>query len=495
MVVDLAVTPPKLTVFFADSGDSTDIPGVAVGDFNGDGIGDLLLGARFGDGPDNTRQDAGEAYLIFGRSDLGGSVDIAQGQQDMTILGGKTGDNLGYSVAAGDLNADGIDDIIVAAPMSEGPDATARTDRGEVYVIFGRRDLGGIVDIAEGPQDLTIVAAEGFSLLGDSMDVCDVNGDDIEDVILGAPFAGRVPGSPPGGPRTELGEVYVVFGSASLGGSIAIAEGQQDFTIKGPERFSELGDAVACGDVNGDGIADIIAVAEAADGPNGDRPNAGQAYVVFGSRDLAGLIVTAEGQQDAIILGGDPQDALGLSAASGDVNGDGTEDILLVAQRADGPGNTRDAAGEAYVVFGSRAIGGTIDTAAGEQSLTIVAADDHDLLSSSAARGDINGDDIDDILLGAPFGEGPDNAGDSVGELHIIYGSKALGGAIDLAQAAQAIVIYGADTGDRLASSVASGDLDGDGELELVLVAPYAAGPDNSRPGAGEAYVISLAQR
>jgi len=396
LVLDLAVTAPLSTIFAIDEGDlRNDVPAVAVGDFNGDGIDDLLLGARFGDGPENSREEAGEAYVIFGASDLAGTVDLAAAEQDLTIIGERPGDNLGMSVAAGDLNDDGVDDIIVSAPMSEGiEDPDYRTDRGEVYVIFGGAGLAGTIDIAEGEQDVTIIAAEGFSLMGDSMATGDVNGDGIADLVLGAPFAGRVPGSPHGGPRTELGEVYVIFGSPALRDSISIPEGQQDFTISGPEQYSELGDAMAVGDVNGDGIDDIIAVGEAADGPEGARPNAGVVYVVFGSTSLGGMTDTAKDEQDLTIVGADAQDALGFCAASGDINGDGIDDIVLVAQRADGAGEGRDTSGEAYVIYGSPDLKGTIDTLAGEEDMTIFAADAHDLLSSCATSRDLNGDGV-----------------------------------------------------------------------------------------------------
>jgi hypothetical protein len=499
--IDLEAAAPELTIFAADAGDlKNDVPALAVGDFNGDGIEDLLVGARFGDGPGTgttcddgrtvgDRCQAGEAYVIFGSSGLSGTVDVAQGQQGLTIFGAKPGDNLGYGVASGDLNADGIDDIIVSAVFSEGP-ANARTDRGEDYIIFGHAGLSGTMDMAEGDYDLNIFAAEGFSLLGDSMATCDINGDDVDDLVLGAPFAGRVPGSPVGGPRTELGAIYVVFGSPTLSGSVSIPLDEQDFTITGAERFGELGDAVACSDVNGDGIDDIIAVAEAADVADGERPNAGIAYIVFGSPDLEGTISIAESQQNLTILGADAQDALGFSAASGDLNGDGIDDIVLVAQRADGLG-ARNTSGQAYVILGSPDLSGTIDVAKGEEDITVPGFDAHDLLSSSAARGDINGDGIEDLMLGTGFGRGPSNSRNGAGEAYIIFGSPTLKGTIDPAMGQHDITIFGAEAGDRLGAAVASGDIDGDGVLEIILVATDADGPDSARVDAGEIYVIA----
>lgn len=492
LVIDLATAAPLLTIFAIDEGDlRNDIPSLVVADFNGDGLDDILLGARFGDGPDNSQNNAGEAYVIFGSHDLSETIDLAQAEQDLTIFGARPGDNLGYGVGAADVNDDGIDDIIVAAPMSEGPLATQRTDRGETYIIFGRADLSGVIDTAEGEQDVTITAAEGFSLLGDSIATGDVNDDGIDDIVLGAPFAGRVPGSPPGGPRTELGEVYAIFGSPALSGHIRLAEGEEDFKIVGPEQYSELGDAVAVGDVNGDGIDDIIAAAEAGSPPDGTRQSAGEAFVVFGSADLSGKVETAEGEQDLSILGVDANDALGFCVSSGDPNSDGIDDIVLVAQRAAGAGSARDASGEAYLIFGSGDLRGTIDTRSGEQDTTIWGAHNADLLSSCLASHDVNGDGIDDIVLGSGFANGPDRSRTGVGEAYVFLGSPDLQPVLDLAEGSEDILLFGAQPGDHFGAGLASGDINGDGRSEIILVASLADGPDDSRPDTGEVYAIT----
>jgi hypothetical protein len=310
-------------------------------------------------------------------------------------------------------------------------------------------------------------------------------------MVLGAPFAGREPGSPPGGPRTELGETYVILGSRTLSGTISIPQKQQNLTISGPEQWSELGDAVAVGDVNDDGIDDIITVAEASDQPDGKRPNSGTAYVVFGSRKMSGVVDTAKHQQDLTILGAQDQEALGFCVTSGDVNGDRVDDILLVAQRADGAGGTRTTSGEAYVIFGSSDLGGTVDVRANQQDVTISAVEAHDLLSSCLAGDDVNGDDVGDIIVGTGFAAGPDNSRDRAGEAYVIFGSRDLQRTVDLTMGFQGLVLFGADAGDHFGSAMRTADLNGDGRREIIVVASEADGPDNARRDAGEIDVIN----
>jgi hypothetical protein len=199
---------------------------------------------------------------------------------------------------------------------------------------------------------------------------------------------------------------------------------------------------------------------------------------------------TAQNQQDLMILGADDQGALGFFSASGDINDDGIDDIVLVAQRASGLG--RETSGVAYVIYGSRHLKGTIDIANSEQDVTIVAADAHDLLSSCAASRDINGDGIDDLMVGTGFANGPANQRDGAGEAYAIFGSPDLASTIDLAQPMYDIVVFGGQSGERLGSAVTAGDLNNDGRQEIITVAVETDGPSDAQQGAGAIYAISV---
>jgi hypothetical protein len=158
--------------------------------------------------------------------------------------------------------------------------------------------------------------------------------------------------------------------------------------------------------------------------------------------------------------------------AASDVNGDGIDDILVGALLADGPGNERPNAGEAYVVFGSPPLAGSFDIALGEQDVTILGADAGDRLGTSLASADLDGDGVGDIILGAERGDGPDNARQDSGELYIVLGSTSLSQTVDIALGNHSAAVFGEQQGDAFGLRVAAADWDGDGQAYVIPIGP-----------------------
>jgi VCBS repeat-containing protein len=384
------------------------------GDFNGDGFDDLIYGAPAGDTGGANR---GEVSVVYGQTSNASFVTPPIGANGFLLVGNANNILAGQSVGtAGDVNGDGLSDMIIAAPRA----AAGGTQRGQMYVMYGQT-----ADLSNATLVLTSIVANGFSINGVSnsdragnsvYSAGDVNGDGYDDVIIGANLAEDV--------GTSRGEAYVVFGGASLAGTTVslgtLDTSLQGFTFRGNNNTDFVGFSVkSAGDINGDGYSDVIIGAPQRDSAGS---NSGSAYVIFGSPLLAGEVIYANAiaSYGFQINGGAPGDQAGYSVSSaGDFNADGRDDLIIGAPFADPGGSNR---GAAYILYGQETFSPTIslNSLTGATGFRINGINNGDQAGISVSNlGDVNGDGFDDVVIGSNLA---DPAGSNSGQSYVVYG-------------------------------------------------------------------------
>ncbi len=514
--------------------DNTAFDVANLGDVNGDGIDDFIVSAHLGDA---NGTNAGEAYVVFGNAagfdaefelyDLLASQG-GDGSEGFAIFGIEEQDRAGVSVrSAGDVNGDGINDIMVGAPI-----ANADTiDTGSSYVVFGS-DTGFAAEFELSSIDGT----NGYAINGDPLFITssndftgyaqsggyDIDGDGAADLLIGAR------GNEDPGRTVDNGSTYLVLGGEANLAASDLADGVQDgqiktnelaidgvrgFEFEGAVRGDQSGFAVSgVNDVNGDGVDDILIGARKADAQSGE------AYLVFGGlsnlQNYDALDGTADGQVDLGLINGSngyvfngiqAGDQLGKSIAdAGDINGDGMSDFIIGARDSDANGAN---SGEAYVVFGglpnlqdldlADGTDGQIDVGQlklgdGSNGFVVTAEGAGDAMSRSVrSAGDINGDGINDLIIGSPYS---DANGANTGSSYVVFGrTDGFGNEVDLADirngdGSEGFVIDGLNAQDQSGWAVSgAGDVNNDGIDDLIIGA-FAADPHGLN--SGEAYVI-----
>jgi len=395
---------PGLRIFGATARSGLGSAVAPAGDVNGDGLADVLVGAPRAEELDGDAP--GDAYVVFGRRERA-QIDLAAAGESavLRLRGAQGGDATGGALAPlGDLNADGLADVAVGAPRTNGPDRQAQPDIGAVSVVYGSRS-GGTVELGALPPERGYrITGVPRSLTGFALDLLtDVNGDGRAEVLVGAPGRTR--------DAKAAGHAFVVFGRAD-GASVALggltpADGMR---FAGPAGALFGTSVAAPGDVDADGRPDVAVGAPLAD-PE-DRKDAGSVFVL--STPPAGQNGPDSGQpltpaQGLRIDGANAGDLAGEAVdPAGDIDADGNPDVAVSAPAAAILGRAR--AGVTSIVYAGRAAkAGAGKTDRVRVDLSGLGVNGFRVASSAAtssyvrtarAVGDLDGDGAADLIVG-----------------------------------------------------------------------------------------------
>lgn len=441
----------------------------------------------------------GEATVITSGQPIPDNIFNISKTWDLKIHGEMDAINerFGSAVARGDLNNDGIDDLIIGA-QSETPPFRGRA--GKVYVLYGPINinrtysfLSGLnytngINITDFPPNITFYGANGVDSAGTSLATGDLNNDGYDDLVVGG-FEATF-----GAPQS-LGGVWVMYGPFPNGSNLIIDLKNAHRVYKGQRLGDKLGTGVAVGDFNDDGFNDLASGAFQADFNFSNNDQVGKVYVEFGPLpNDNGTVYFVNDTADITYFGKHYGNVLGEGLGKGDLNNDGVDDLLMASPSASPKcSNNKIGAGEVYIVYGPLStsgigirmqaagmvvalpIGGLLINISTVINITVEGVCNEvqgGHAGDAVDAADMNRDSYEDLIVSVPRDV-------QYGRVYVAYGPFVNGNGIiyNLTD----IYDYGyhglhhAGQNEEFGSGVAGGDFDNDGINNLVIGAPAGA--------------------
>ena len=447
------------------------------GDFNNDGRDDLAVSAY------GYTTNTGRAYIFYGD----GSIPTTAGTADVIITGETISDRFGWSLATGDLNADGTTDLIVGAygynsnqgriymyttndyqitgegtnsffgtslasgdfnndgktDLAVGATGWDDDDTGRVYIFYG----GNKTSANASGADVILTGEASGNYFGRSLTTGDFNNDGTDDLVVGAFVYNAL-----------QGRAYIFYGGSMVSENASGA----DITLTGEAMFNRFGYSLATGDLNADGTDDLVVGAFEY---NSDQ---GRAYVFYG-----GSMVTENASGADVTLTGEATfNYFGTFINIADLNADGTEDLVVSSYGYNGDGSLYSGQGRVYIFSG-----GSLSSANASNADAIITGNEESVYFGVVmTTGDVNADDKEDLLIGAL------NLSSGLAEVSFFYG----GSLVDMNADQAGLTFSGGGLDGYLNPQFITADINNNGVDDFIFSADGYDDPDDE----GRVYIL-----
>lgn len=437
------------------------------GDFNNDGIQDIAIAAPFAS--TDERKWNGQVLVYFGKKDFSlNKANIANLTADLIVTGRNSGDQLGTSVATGDFNGDGTDDLAIGAYNAASFYPYERDSHpGQVYIVYGKKNWSEKnIDLAYKAPGFSIYGSSDNDAFGMFISSADLNSDKIDDLIVSSPFSSSAAGD-------ESGNVYAFYGKQSGVYLYPPLSSNADIVFHGQSKGERFGSSLATGDINGDKKIDLLIGAYYSGTQNMDKT--GKVYI-YQNKKFDKVV----NKPTNVVNGIFDNEWFGFSIATGDVNNDGKADFAISAFPYEGPrSKSRVSLYYGKDDFSKRSVRAVLPDFVIENPLNEL------LLGSKVLLEDINGDGKSEVIIGAPGIGNPVSMKE--GNVYIVT--------LDERKPRYSIrknefssVLHGENSDDWFGFSLDTVDFNGDGKKDLLVGSRYS--DLTNRINGGKAFVF-----
>lgn len=474
-MMEISLADVDVKMVGEEDGDWAGYSASPVGDINGDGYADVLIGAPLAGFKSGTPTPKGEgrAYLILGKPRSEWSPEpINLASADAIFRGCRRASMTARQVyAAGDVNGDGLDDFLISGWKCD----DGVLFQGKAYLFLGRSNVNW--------GDHFPVELANASFLGEALrdhasyyvsTAGDVNGDGYDDFLITSTHNNES--------GQDAGQVYLILGRAEANWGANYPLAQSDASFLGESPGDRAGrSATGVGDVNGDGYDDVL-IGSLSNAESG--VDAGQSYLILGRPEADWGTDYPLSQADASFLGEAAGDESGRRVAgAGDVNGDGYADMLIGASRNSQAG---EESGKSYLILGRPEADWGMDFSLALADAAFLGEAEFDQSGRRvSSAGDVNDDGLDDFLVGAPHNA---RAGEGAGAAYLLYGRLDAGWGTSYPLSQADTVYVGEAAFDSAGYDVApAGDVDGDG-VNDILIGAFGGREELAIPG--QSYLV-----